>query len=74
MASKPPDVLSEEGQWDARNIELLPCKDEVINGEDERCSDATAHEVRRKADALESLALYRQGVEISFVEIANHLE
>jgi hypothetical protein len=32
------------------------------------------HEVRGKADALESLALYGQGVEISFVELVNHLE
>jgi hypothetical protein len=33
IARKLPDVLGEEGQWDARNTELLPRKDEVINGE-----------------------------------------
>jgi hypothetical protein len=31
-------------------------------------------EVRWKADALESLALYGQGVEISWAEIVNHQE
>jgi hypothetical protein len=74
IARKPPDVLGEEGQWEARSVEFLPRKDEVINGEYERCSDAKMRVVRRKADALESLALYGQGVEISWVKIINHLE
>jgi hypothetical protein len=53
---------------------LLPRKDEVINGEYEGCSDAKMREIWRKGEALESLALYREGVEISWAEIVNHQE
>jgi hypothetical protein len=74
MARKPPDVLGEEGQRDATSRELRPCNDEVINGEYERRSDAKMQEVQRKGEALKSFALYGQGVEISSVELVNHLE
>jgi hypothetical protein len=74
IARKPPDVLSEEGQWNARSIELPLRDDEVIDGEYEGCSDAKMREVRRKGEALESLALYGQVVEIFMVEIVNHQE
>jgi hypothetical protein len=74
MARKPPDVLCEEGQRDATSRKLRPCNDEVIHGEYERCSDAKIQEVQRKGEALKSLALYRHGVQIFPVEIANHLE
>jgi hypothetical protein len=46
----------------------------VIDGECERRSNAKTQKVRTKDEALESLALYGQGVEISSVEIVNHLE
>jgi hypothetical protein len=74
MARKPRDILCEESQRNTTRRELLPCKDEVIDGEYERCGDAKMQEVRWKGESLESLALYGQGVEISWVEIVNHLE
>jgi hypothetical protein len=46
----------------------------VVDGEYERCSDTKTQKARRKADALESLALYRQGVQISWVELVDYLE
>ena len=74
VAGKPPDVLGEEGQRDTTTKKMPPRHLEVIDGEYERCSDAIKQEVPRKGDALESLALYGQVVEISSVEMLNDQE
>ena len=71
---KAPDSLAGEGRWDSRRIELLPRNDEVVNWRYERGSDAKKNEIRRKADALEALALNAQRVKLLFPELIDHLE
>ena len=73
-ARKFPDLLRKESQRDARSRELLPCNNEAIDWKYKRRCDAKMPEIRRQAEALESLALDGQDVEISSVELVNQLE